>query len=151
MTIYFLFQIEYNTQTATKPTKPSAPKVLITPVTEPITSVTGKNGSDLLPPNNTSNATNIAIRLTATSAIPAAHFLIDTNTSIFFSSGNCPNNSTRTLIIQLRNSCTLLFRLAYYTNITSFLEFVKRITISHVAFMPHLDLEEWLSGFFSRF
>ena len=87
--VYFLFQIEYNTHTATRPTMPSLPSPLTMPVTEPITSVAGKNGK-ALPLNNTSKAINIAIRLTATSAIPAAHFLTCVNTSIYFPPGELP-------------------------------------------------------------
>ena len=94
---YFLFQIEYSTHTATNPTKPSAPKVLITPVTEPITSVAGKNAT-ADPLSRISNAINIAISDTATSAIPAAHFLTCVNTSILLPPGK---------LSQFKNSKTI--------------------------------------------
>ena len=93
---YFLFQIEYSTHTATNPTKPSAPKVLIMPVTLPITATSGKNGT--LPAPSTSNAINIAISETATSAIPADHFFTVANTSILLPPGELP---------RLKNSKTI--------------------------------------------
>ena len=64
---YLFFQIECSTHKATNPTTPSLPSVLTIVVTEPITSVAGRNGT-AAPLNNTSKTIASAKTLTNASA-----------------------------------------------------------------------------------
>src|SRR5210317_1179453 len=76
-----LFQIEYNTQIATRPTKPCAPRAAIIVVTLVITLVAGINGI-AAPLKRISTTIASAMILTPTSARPPAHAFTFCNISI---------------------------------------------------------------------